>query len=329
MRLFLTALFLLATFSSAHAQIGFWQSQGWQTDFTQMSVDPSEIFSGGPPKDGIPPIDNPAFAPVSEATDLTDRDPVIGLEINGDARAYPLRILIWHEIVNDTVGGMPVAVTFCPLCNSAIVFDATLDGEVHSFGTTGKLRNSDLVMYDRPTESWWQQFTGRAIAGTYTDRKLTMLPSRLEGWADFKARHPDGKVLVPNNPAFRAYGRNPYVSYDIAARPFLFKGELPKDIPAMARVIVVRESEAATDTPKLIVAMETVRIQGAFEKNGVTLTWQEGQASALHTEAIAEGRDVGTITVRPTDGAASTPLTKDVTFAFVAHAFYPDIAIEQ
>ncbi len=323
-RLLATALVFLATISTGHAQIERWQREGWKTDFQNMAVEPSEIFSGGPPKDGIPSIDAPQFIPVSEMTELADRDPVIGLDIDGDARAYPLRILIWHEIVNDTVGGRPVAVTYCPLCNSAIVFDATLDGQAHTFGTTGKLRNSDLVMYDRTTESWWQQFTGRAIAGTYTGTKLKSLPSRLEAWSDFKSRHPDGQVLVPNNPAMRNYGRNPYVNYDIASRPFLFNGELPPDIPAMARVVVVRDG----DKDPVIVAMQAVREDGSFEADGVILSWKEGQASALHTEEISQGRDVGTISVQRSDAGGQAPLVYDVTFAFVAHAFYPDISIQ-
>jgi len=324
-RLLATAFAFLFWGTIAHAQIERWQREGWKTDFDFMAVEPSEIFSGGPPKDGIPSIDNPNFVAVNESDNLTDRDPVIGLDINGDARAYPLRILIWHEIVNDVVGGKPVAITYCPLCNSAIVFDATIEGQAHTFGTTGKLRNSDLVMYDRVTESWWQQFTGRAIAGVYTGIKLTSLPSRLEAWSDFKARFPDGKVLVPNNPSMRSYGRNPYVNYDIASRPFLFDGELPTDIPAMARVIVVRDGQS----PPTIVAMDAVRERGTYEVDGVVLSWKEGQASALHAENIAEGRDVGTITVQWADEGNQTPLTQDVTFAFVAYAFHPEVAIQQ
>ena len=150
-------------------------------------------------------------------------DPVISVEINGDARAYPLRILIWQEIVNDTVGGKPVSITYCPLCNAAILFDRTLDGVVLDFGTSGLLRHSDLVMYDRQSDSWWQQSTGQAIAGTHSGKKLTILPARLESWADFTARFADTKnarVLVPNDPSSRRYGSNPYVGYDSAARRF-------------------------------------------------------------------------------------------------------------
>ncbi|MEQ8193857.1 MAG: DUF3179 domain-containing (seleno)protein, partial [Rhodospirillales bacterium] len=153
-----------------------WQEKWPKTDFSRTKIDLSEIISGGPPKDGIPSIDRPRFTPLGNAGNLAPTEPVIGLIVNGDARAYPLRILMWHEIVNDEVGGVPVAVTYCPLCNSAIVFKRTVQNRVLSFGTTGLLRHSDLVMYDRQTESWWQQFTGDAIVGKLTGQELQMLP---------------------------------------------------------------------------------------------------------------------------------------------------------
>jgi hypothetical protein len=192
------------------------------------------------PKDGIFPIDHPLFKVASEDKEVAANEPVIGLEINGDARAYPQRILIWHEIVNDVVGGTPVTVTYYPLCNSAVVFDRRVPPHVLDFGTTSKLRNSDLVMYDRQTKSWWQQFTGEALVGELTGTELKLVPARLESLAQFKTRHSVGKVLVPNNPGVRDYGRSPYVGYDMAAAPFLYRGDYLKDVEAMARVVVVR-----------------------------------------------------------------------------------------
>ena len=320
-RLFTGALLvLLMTVGTSFADPSSWSRQGWSTDFSNHSVDYNEILSGGPPKDGIPSIDDPQFISVSEVSDLDDMEPVMGLEIDGDARAYPLRVLMWHEIVNDTVGGMPVTVTYCPLCNAALVFDRRVEGVADTFGTTGKLRNSDLVMYDRKTESWWQQFTGEAIAGELTGSKLTMVPSRLESWKNFKARHPGGKVLVPNNPGMRNYGANPYQGYDTLNRPFLFTGELPTDIEPMARVVVVRDG----DVP-IVVSMLKVREDGPIERKGLTIAWEEGQASALDSGRIAAGRDVGNITVQR-DGK---DVPHDVTFAFVAHAFLPDTPIEK
>ena len=139
--------------------------------------------------------------------------------------------------MNDLVGGSPVSVTYCPLCNSSIVFDGLIDGKVFDFGTTGKLRKSDMVTYDRQTESWWQQFTGTGIVGDMTGKELKMLPARVESPAKFRARYPGGKVLVSNNPGFRPYGSNPYQGYDSAPRPFLYRGEMPKGIAPLAYVV--------------------------------------------------------------------------------------------
>ena len=185
---------------------------GWKTDFTKRSVEFSEISSGGPPRDGIPPIDEPVFTTLDDADGWLDgKEPVIALEIDGDARAYPLQIMTWHEIVNDQVGGVPVTVTFCPLCNSAITFDRRLDGVVLDFGTSGNLRNSDLIMWDRQTETWWQQLTGEGIVGELTGKRLTFLPASVISWEDFKAAWPDGQVLARPTDSGRRYGENPYV----------------------------------------------------------------------------------------------------------------------
>ena len=182
--------------------------------------------------------------PVAEAS-LPENEPVIGLVINGDAQAYPLRILIWHEIVNDVVGGVPVAITYAPLCNTALVFDRRVGDRVLEFGSTGKLRHSGLVMYDRTTESWWQQFLGKAIVGELTGTAVAMLPARLEAFATFGQRAPEGRVQVPPSDA-RAYGTNPYVGYDSAPAPFLYQGMLPKDLAPLARVVRVGDGPGAS-----------------------------------------------------------------------------------
>jgi hypothetical protein len=309
----------------AKADPVLWKREGWsKTDFGKSRIGWQEILPGGPPKDGIPSIDKPLFKAAAEDRELAASEPVIGLEISGDARAYPLRILIWHEIVNDMVGGMPVAVTYCPLCNSAVVFDRRVPPHVLDFSTTGKLRNSDLVMYDRQTESWWQQFTGEAIVGALTGTELKLVPARLESFAQFKERHPDGKVLVPNDPKKREYGRNPYVGYDMASAPFLYRGDYPKGIEPMARVVVVRPSDGK---PKAV-ALELLRKKGRLVLDDLELTWQAGQASALEHREVAKGRDVGTViaSVRSSGGGQSG-VPYDVTFAFVVHAFHPDISI--
>ncbi|MEM7025582.1 MAG: DUF3179 domain-containing protein [Pseudomonadota bacterium] len=290
-----------------------WQSEWPDTDFSKHSVGFEEIFSGGPPKDGIPSIDSPVFVPLAEA-DLPDQEPVIGLTIGDDARAYPIRILIWHEIVNDVVGDVPVAVTFCPLCNTGIVFDRRVDGEVLEFGTTGKLRNSDLVMYDRTTESWWQQFLGEAIVGELTGKQLAMVPARLESFAKFKERAPDGQVQVPGA-SLRAYGRNPYVNYDSSPRPFLYTGEMPDEIAPLARVVRVGDQAWSLDL---------LRNRGEILVDDLRLTWEPGQTSALDASQIAESFDVGNVLVEEKAGDGWQDAVYSVDFAFAFRAFYPD-----
>ncbi len=222
-------------------------SDEWRTDFSRSAVPFEEILSGGPPKDGIPAIDEPRFATAADADGWLGRlDPVLVVEHDGIVKGYPLGILVWHEIVNDAVGGMPIAVTFCPLCNTALVFRRTLeDGRLLDFGTTGRLRHSDLVMYDRQTESWWQQATGEAIVGALTGERLPPVVANTFGWAEARRLYPDIVVLSRETgyPEYRAsgrYGRNPYARYDSRDRPYLlFKGATPDDLPALERVAAI------------------------------------------------------------------------------------------
>jgi hypothetical protein len=266
------------------------------TDFSKHIVPYNEILSGGPPKDGIPAIDDPQFVGVTEADSwLRPQEPVILFEVGDKARAYPIQILMWHEIVNDTVGDTAVTVTFCPLCNTAIAFDRTLDGQVLDFGTTGRLRFSNLVMYDRQTETWWQQATGEAIAGEHTGRQLRFLPTAMISWEDFKTAHPDGTVLSRETGFSRGYGRNPYAGYDdINQTPFLYRGspETPGVLPAMARVLTVELGREAVAYPYQV--MQEVHV--ANDRVGgldLVVFWNAGTASALDANSVADGRDVG------------------------------------
>jgi hypothetical protein len=307
------ALALTVLAGAAAAQSEYWRTEWPETDFSVHSVPLTEILSGGPPRDGIPALDHPAFVPVAGKAGLDAREPVMVLDLDGaPARAYPLRYLTWHEIVNDTVAGVPVAVTFCPLCNSGIVFDRRLGGRTLGFGVTGKLRNSDMIMYDRETASWWQQALGEAIVGTLTGQRLAPVPAWTESWAGFRAAHPDGLVMA--EPALdRPYGRNPYVGYDSAAQPFLYDGAAPPHgIAPLARV--VRVGSRAWPLSRLAEA-------GRLSEAGVTLTWRAGVASALDTARIGQGREVGAIRVTDAQGR---DLAHDLMFAFAFHAFHPE-----
>ena len=314
------ALFALAVLSAAPAAAGpeeTWRKAWPNTDFSRHSVPFAEIASGGVARDRIPPIDDPVFVSAAEAEKLiAPTEPVIALEVGGERRAYPLAVLIWHEIVNDRIAGRPVAVTYCPLCDAALAFDRRVGGRVLDFGTTGLLRFSDLVMWDRQTESWWQQFLGEAMVGELTGARLEMLPSRVESFARFAAK-PGGRVLMPNDPAFRSYGSNPYAGYDGAHWPFLYRGEYGlAAVPPLARVARVG---------KRAWTVELLKEKKRIEAGGLVLEWAPGQNSALDKAVIREGRDIGNVTVRRrTADGGLVDAVHDTTFAFAFLAFVPD-----
>lgn len=281
----------------------------WETDFSKHNVPYNEIFSGGVPRDGIPPIDNPKFVAVAEAGDwLEDLEPVIALEIEGEAKAYPLQILTWHEIVNDAVGGVPVAVTFCPLCNSALVFDRTLNGEVYDFGVSGNLRNSDLIMWDRQTQTWWQQLTGEAIVGELTGTQLDILPATIAAWQDFRDIYPEGMVLSRDTGHGREYGKNPYVGYDeVGQSPFLFFGEEDERLLPTERVAALTVGQTAVAFPFSFLESEGVVHHQAAGQDMVVF-FRPGVRSALDQYSIADSRRVGStgIFLRELDGQTLT-----------------------
>lgn len=269
-------------------------TSGWQTDFTKHSVPLSDFSSGGPPRDGIPPIDEPTFVTAAEADAwLEATEPVIHLAIGDDVRAYPLQILMWHEIVNDAIAGRPVAVTFCPLCNTAIAFDRRVGDRTLDFGTTGNLRNSDLVMWDRQTESWWQQITGEAIVGELTGQQLEMLPVTIVAWDEFRQRFPDGQVLSRETGYRRNYGSNPYVGYDqIDQPPFLYDGPLDGRLPPKERVVTVSRDGEDVAYPFSVLSEQHV-IADSVGGQPIVILFQPGTASALDAASLADGRDVG------------------------------------
>jgi len=332
------------------------------TDFSKLSIDLDEVMAGGPPKDGIPAIDKPKFDDVATAASWLDpREPVVRVEIDGQARAYPLQILIYHEIINDQIADVPISVTFCPLCNSSLVFDRRLDGAVLDFGTTGLLQKSNLVMYDRQTESWWQQILGEAIVGEYTGAILTQLPSAIVSFEDFAGAYPDGKVVNRDTGASRPYGNNPYRGYDdIDQSPFLFRGKVDPRLPPMERVMQISidgedklypfsrlkgkgvVNDRVGDTPVvlfsragLLSVLDAAAIRKSREVQSVTAYRRElnGQmldfeirgAGVVDTRTGSSWNMLGQATDGSLKGETLAPVNGGIHFAFAWLAFKPDV----
>lgn len=354
------------------AALGWWALQGFvprpsdsgtaqelwpETDFSRARVPLAEFEPGGPPRDGIPAIDRPRFVAAAQAGWLADDAPVIVVEVAGRSRAYPLEILIWHEIVNDTLAGVPVAVTFCPLCNASLAFDRRVAGRTLDFGTTGWLRRSDLVMYDRQTFSWWQQLDGQALVGELAGARLTELPSRIVAFADFRAAHPGGEVLSRRTGYRRPYGENPYAGYDSSSQSPLAPSADPRLRP-MQRVLAVRGAhwqrvyplalfadrrlleDDAHGTPVLLLAgraarsvLDTARIAaartvpsaGAYDRrlDGRTLDFVEIGGRVCDRQTGSQWNALGQAVAGPLAGRRLRPLPGGVHFAFAWLAFHP------
>ncbi len=267
------------------------------SEFPAPLVDPDEIISGGPPPDGIPAIDKPRFQRAADVDWLDDAEAVLTMTIKGETRGYPVQILTWHEIVNDTVAGIPVAATYCPLCNSGVAFDRRVGDRVLDFGTSGRLYNSNLVMYDRQTESLWPQLTGEASVGVLTGAKLASVPMIPVAWRDFREAHPDAWVLSHDTGYDRPYGQNPYPEYDHPDTGLVFDpgtddGRLePKD-----RVVAISRGSDAVAVVRAAVAdagVVTVTVGG----RELVLFHLDGQASALDAYSVSGGADIGSVAV--------------------------------
>jgi hypothetical protein len=323
---FLRILFI-PVFLAAHAGISSaqvpadWKDEWPDTDFSRSAINFSEIISGGPPKDGIPAIDDPEFDVAVNVRDLGQTEPVIVLRLGNEARAYPFRLLMWHEIVNDTFQNRPVTVTYCPLCNAAVVFDRRVNGKLLDFGVSGKLRHSDMIMYDRQTQSWWQQFLGVGIVGEMTNVELKRLPARVMPFAEFRQQYPAAKVLVSADPNIRAYGENPYVNYDSSRAPFLYKGRYSGPGSPMSYVVSVG---------KQAWLLSDLRAVKRITQGDLLIEWREGMNSALDSRRIEDGRDIGFVRVtRETANNNHEDIGYDMTFAFVFMAFHPEGIIHQ
>lgn len=266
----------------------------WTTNFEKKTIDLNELIAGGPPKDGIPALIDPKFTTIKGADDWLDlNEPVIAVEINSSAKAYPLQILMFHEIVNDRIGTVPLLVTFCPLCYSGLVFNRNVNGMPVKFGVTGLLRNSDLVMYDQLTESFWQQFTGKSIVGDMTGEKLEVISSQIISFGEFKNIYSNGLVLSQNTGFKRPYGKNPYFNYDNEDTvPFLFTGEKDSRLKQNEKVIGLTIKDSSKAYPYSITSEKNI-IYDKLNNTEILIFHVPGTNSALDSRFINDSKDVG------------------------------------
>lgn len=298
-----------------------WRGQGWNTSFQIASVALTEVHTSSLQRFRAEPIDAPRFVDVPAADALLDpRDPVIVLASASEARAYPLRILLWHEVVNDLIDGQPLLVTYDPRTNAAQVYERRLLGAAMRFRAADALHRGGRLLWDTLTQSWWRQFTGEAIVGDYTGLRLQPRPSLLVSYAEFRQSFPEGRVLGPKSRPERDdtsdYGAANYPGIDRSPEPPpFFDGVLDPRLPPTARVLALElNGEAAAFDFGRLADRRVVNedISGV----PVVALWTPGALSVLDTPRIVDARDVGMAAAhgRQVDGRA-------LTFEFADGAF--------
>ncbi|MDX2381459.1 MAG: DUF3179 domain-containing protein [Acidimicrobiia bacterium] len=266
--------------------------------FPETLVPRERIVSGGPPPDGIPPIDEPRFEPVSAVDWLTPDEPVMALVTDDAARAYPVRVLIWHEIVNDEFDGDPVLVSYCPLCSSGLAYDRRVGDDVLDFGTSGALFQANLVMYDRQTESLWTQFDGRAVVGDRIGDELDPIALATISWREFADLHPGGDVLSQDTGFDKPYGQNPYTSYEERTDPVpgFFTGEADPTLPAFERIIGIESGDEAIAV-QLRDLVDAGVVETTLDDRPITVWHVAGTTSPLSGADFGEGERIGSTEV--------------------------------
>ena len=278
-------------------------------DGTKYLIHPDQLMAGGPPKDGIPAIDDPRFIPVGEA-DRWLADGELGAAIihKGTQRFYPFQVLVWHEIVNDAVAGDPVLITYCPLCGSVIGYERLINGEEVEFGTSGKLYNSNLVMYDRLTDTYWTQIQGRAIIGELTGTELKLFPVDVVTWEDWKNAYPDSEVLSRETGHVRAYGTDPYGSY-YSSRNLIFP---------------VNSEDNRLHPKAVVFGIEIGDTAKAYPEDALKANPEI--RDAVNNVSLSIVREsTGIVTITNLDAGERVPHERDFWFAWAA--FHPDTGL--
>jgi len=276
-------------------------NQGLLTNTDKRSIPLDEVLNGGPGKDGIPSINEPNFISISEAQKKEAGETEgLAVSINGDARFYPYTVLVWHEIVNDIVGGVPIAATFCPLCGSGIVFGRTLETGLVNFGVSGFLWESNLLMYDSATETLWSQAKGEAVIGEQTGIKLSVIDSDLITFDSFVAKYPDGKVLSRETGHIRNYGFYPYGDYEENDQ-YIFP---------------VSNTDTRFDGKELMYVVPVGSGSAAFPR--AALIESGGATLVIGEETLTASVDQGSITVTTSDGTV-LPGYHEMWFSWATH----------
>ncbi|NQW00221.1 MAG: DUF3179 domain-containing protein [Rhodospirillales bacterium] len=286
-----------------------------KTNFTRAVIDLSEIRATGAARDSIPAILAPKFQAAESITGMGELEPVLRIEIGGEVRGYPLRILLWHELVNDTIQGVPVLISYSPLSSSAVVFERRVDGRPLVFANTGLLRHYNTVIYDQATESWWQQYSGDGVVGQWAGKRLQPIASRIQSFAQFKRSHAKAGVLVPSDPKASDYGQTPFVRMDsrndTAAQ---FPYAIPDGIGPLDRVVVIGDQAWS---------LARLRERTRIETDAVVLMWTPGMNSVHDTRWIPFGRDIGNVQAWMKTPSGTSDAVYDTTFAFAFAAFHP------
>lgn len=278
-------------------------------ELNQLLIPRSEIYHGGPPKDGIPSIDHPIFLEADQADFLDEKDGVLGVEYNGVAKAYPIRILNYHEVVNDHFQDHPIVITYCPLCGSGLAFDAEINGGALDFGVSGLLYNSDVLLYDRQTESLWSQLLSKAVAGTQSGQHLALLPTANTTWAAWKSRYPNTKVLSIETGYNRDYQSTPYVGYENNPATLFPVKHTSRKLPNKAKVVGVELNGKAKAYPLSKLRKLELPYIDEFAGQKISIHFDKKAKAAIFFDA--KGEELPTITL----------------FWFAWYAFHPDTIV--
>jgi len=308
-----TILFIaLLSVTCANAQGDFQKGKARHLNgfkLTNLKISGREIRRGGPPRDGIPSIDHPDFAEAYGAGFLSKSDPVLGVEVNGIAKAYPIRILNYHEIVNDDFDGVPVVIAFCPLCGSGMAFSAKIDGQARTFGVSGLLYNSDVLLYDRQTESLWSQIMMQAVAGPDSGKELDFLPTTATTWGNWRAAHPTTLVLTTDTGFQRNYDVTPYQGYETSSSLMFPVNHSNKDYPKKEKVIGIEIAGKFKAYPFSELRKAGEEVQDEFNGQKLVVHFDKKSKTAAITDE--DGKELPAVTL----------------FWFAWYAFHPETEV--